>query len=104
MPTAPDTLDNTPPGMSLRAMLTLPLAVAAGAALAVAVLPSLLPGLSDSFAGSAPKAYWYLARASALVAFSLLWLAMALGLSITNKLARVWPGGPTAFELHQHAS
>jgi predicted ferric reductase len=29
---------------------------------------------------------------------------MVFGLLITNRLARVWPGGPTAFELHQHAS
>jgi len=102
--TAPNTIKDTPSGMSLRALITLQLAVAAGAALAVAVLPALLPGLGDSFAGSAPKAYWYLSRASALVAFSLLWLALALGLGITNKLARLWPGGLTAFELHQAAS
>jgi predicted ferric reductase len=54
--------------------------------------------------GSEPKAYWYLSRASAMVAYGLLWLSMALGLIITNKLARVWPGGPIAFDLHQFAS
>jgi predicted ferric reductase len=27
-----------------------------------------------------------------------------LGLLITNKMARVWPGGPTALDLHQHTS
>jgi predicted ferric reductase len=27
-----------------------------------------------------------------------------LGLLITNRLAKVWPGGPGAFELHRHAS
>jgi predicted ferric reductase len=102
--TAPNPIDHLPAGMSLRALITMQLAVAAGAVAAVAVLPALLPGLSDSFLGSAPKAYWYLSRASALVAFCLLWFAMALGLGITNKLARLWPGGLTAFELHQAAS
>ncbi len=100
----PDSLGDAPPAMPLRTLILLQLAVAAGTFAAVASLPSLLPGLSSSFLGAAPKAYWYLSRASALAAFALLWFAMALGLGITNKMARVWPGGPTAFELHQHAS
>ena len=100
----PNVLDDAAPGMSLGALILLQLAIAAGAFGAVAVLPALLPGLTTSLAGSAPKAYWYLSRATALVAFALLWFSMALGLVVTNKMARVWPGGPTAFELHQHAS
>jgi predicted ferric reductase len=47
---------------------------------------------------------WYLSRASAFVAYMLLWWSMILGLSITNRLARLWPGGPSAADLHQHAS
>lgn len=47
---------------------------------------------------------WYLSRASAFVSYILLWWSMVLGLSITNRLARVWPGGPTASDLHEHAS
>jgi predicted ferric reductase len=27
-----------------------------------------------------------------------------VGLGITNKLARLWPGAPAAFDLHQHLS
>lgn len=49
-------------------------------------------------------AAWYLSRASAFVAYVLLWWSMILGLSITNRLARAWPGGPAAAELHEHAS
>jgi predicted ferric reductase len=49
-------------------------------------------------------AAWYLSRASAFVAYLLLWWSMILGLSITNRLARVWPGGPAAADLHEHAS
>lgn len=47
---------------------------------------------------------WYLSRASAFVAYVLLWWSMILGLSITNRLARLWPGGPAATDLHQQAS
>jgi predicted ferric reductase len=99
-----DELDTMPPAMALHTFSLVILAVIAGAFTAIAVLPAWLPGLGASLSAPEPKAYWYLSRASALVAYALLWLSMALGLSITNKLARVWPGGPTAFDLHQHAS
>ena len=102
-PSMPD-LDNLPPAMPLHTLIGLLLAVALGAFTAAIVLPNWLPGLSQSLLGSEPKAYWYLSRASAMVAYGLLWLSMAFGLIITNKLARLWPGGPVAFDLHQFAS
>ncbi len=92
------------PAMPLHTLIIMLLAVALGAFAAAIVLPNWLPGLSQSLLGAEPKAYWYLSRASALVAYFLLWLSMAFGLMITNKLARAWPGGPTAFDLHQFAS
>jgi predicted ferric reductase len=97
-------IDQLPPAMPLSTLIIMLLAVALGAVAAAIVLPNWLPGLSQSLLGAEPKAYWYLSRTSALVAYALLWLSMALGLIITNKLARVWPGGPTAFDLHQFAS
>ncbi|MBI3362534.1 MAG: ferric reductase-like transmembrane domain-containing protein [Chloroflexi bacterium] len=97
-------LDSLPPAMALHSLLLMLMAVALGAFAAAIALPAWLPGLSASLLGSAPKAYWYLSRSSAFIAYILLWLSMALGLIITNKMARVWPGGPTAFDLHQHAS
>src|SRR5687768_7961167 len=48
---------------------TLLLAAVVGAFAAVVVVPRWLPGLSSSLLGPEPKAYWYLARSSALVAF-----------------------------------
>lgn len=62
------------------------------------------PVLIRSLVGTEPRAYWYLSRASAMVAFALLWLSMASGLLIMNKLARIWPGAFTAFDLHQYTS
>ena len=47
---------------------------------------------------------WYLSRASAFVSYVLVWWSMILGLSITSKAARLWPGGPAASALHEHAS
>ena len=78
--------------------------VAIGTSAAVLLLPSILPGLHSSINSEHPKAFWYLSRSSAMVAFILLWLSMALGLMITNKLARIWPGGPIAYDVHQFSS
>jgi predicted ferric reductase len=79
-------------------------AVGLGATLALLVLPVVGPILVGSLTGAEPKAYWYLARVSAMLAYGLLWGSMVLGLLITNKLARAWPGGPTAFDLHEYLS
>lgn len=73
-------------------------------ALAALVVKDWTPNLHVSLFGATPKGYWYLSRASGVVAYALVWYAMALGLLITNKLARLWPGGPNAFDLHQHVS
>ena len=79
-------------------------AIALGVLFAFVFLPAWGPGLLSSMAGVAPKAYWYLSRGSGLVAYGLLWFSMALGTLITNKMARLWPGGPAAFDLHEYAS
>lgn len=54
--------------------------------------------------GATPKAFWYLSRASSFVAFGLITASMVLGLGITNKATRAWPGGPTYVALHEHTS
>jgi predicted ferric reductase len=104
LPARSPELDDLRPAMPLSTLILMLLAVAAGTFAAVVVLPRWLPGLNASLLGSAPKAFWYLSRASALVAYSLLWLSMTLGVAITNRLARLWPGGPTAYDVHQHTS
>lgn len=96
--------DDLQSSVALSTFFTLLVAAVLGAFAAVVALPQWLPGLSASLLGSEPKAYWYLSRSSALVAFGLLWLSMLLGLSITSKAARIWPGGPTIFDAHQFTS
>lgn len=78
--------------------------VAAAALAAAIVLPVWLPGLYASLLGEEPKAFWYLARASGVVAYLLLWLAMVAGLLVSNKLARLWNGGPQTVDLHQYVT
>jgi predicted ferric reductase len=102
-PPADTNLDSLP-AMPLHTLLLTLIAVCVGVFAAVVALPTWLPGLSASLLGAEPKAYWYLSRSSALVAYGLLWLAMVFGLLMTNRMARAWPGGPVAFDLHQHAS
>ena len=80
------------------------LAVFSGLLAAVLVLPGWLPGLAGSMAGASPTMYWALSRATAFVAMGMLWASMMLGLGITNKMARLWPGAPAAFALHEYIS
>ena len=79
-------------------------AVAAGAALGLAVLPYWLPSLAQSLSGPDPKAYWYLARASGVVAFALVWISMLLGLLLSTRLAGELARPAFVMDLHQHVS
>jgi predicted ferric reductase len=99
-----DSLEFEGPVASLQTVLICLLGIIAGTLLAAQFLPAWLPQLSTSLLGAQPKAYWFLSRGSAIIGYLLLWMSMALGLIITNKMARVWPGGPTAFELHEYVS
>jgi predicted ferric reductase len=100
-----DDLEDTLLGLAPYAIGATALAIAASlAALALIIQPAWLAQLQTSLAGVEPKAYWYLSRSSAIVAYILLWISMVLGLAITNKLARAWPGGPTFAALHEHTS
>lgn len=78
------------------------IAAVVGAMLALLVLPHWLPALLSDIA--VQKAPWHLARSSGVVSYFLLWLSMVLGLSLSSRTARVWPGNFTAFDLHQFTS
>lgn len=90
--------------VSLQSLLLLLLASAMGALIAAVLLPAWQPGLIASIIGPQPKFFWFLSRASGIVGFALLWLSMATGVIITNKMARLWPGGPVAFDVHEYTS
>ena len=67
-------------------------------------LPNLAPSLAKTLTGDSPKAYWYLSRGSAIIAYIFLWASMVFGLLVTNKMARLWPGGPAAMAMHEYVS
>ena len=105
MPTKIIKEDELPePAFSLPALILLGLALIGGTLLATRMLPALLPNLANSMLGPEAKVFWFLSRGTALVSYSLLWLSMALGLAITNRMARLWPGGPAAYEIHEYSS
>jgi predicted ferric reductase len=101
-PSNTDTLAE--PAISFKALIAGLLAVALGAFAAAVILPAWLPNLVASLLGPEPKAYWYMSRGTAVVAYLLLWLSMALGVGITNRMAQMWPGGPLAADLHEYLS
>lgn len=68
------------------------------------LIPDLLPGLYQSLVGSEPKVFWYLSRATAIFSYFFLWLSLALGLLLTGKIAKYFPGAFTANDLHQFVS
>jgi predicted ferric reductase len=80
------------------------LAIILAVFVAVIVLPAWFPGMVQSLNGENIKVYWYLSRGSAVVAYILLWVSMVLGLLMTNKMARYWPGAPAAYDLHEYVS
>jgi predicted ferric reductase len=80
------------------------LALIVGFLAAILLLPYWLPNMATSLTGTDPKVYWYLSRATAFVSLTILWLSMALGLGLTNKMARLWPGAPATFAIHEYVS
>ena len=90
--------------VNIQFFLMIMLAMIVGMLAAILLLPTWLPNMAISLTGTAPKVYWYLSRATAFISLSILWLSMALGLGMTNKMARLWPGAPAAFAIHEYVS
>lgn len=90
--------------VNLEAFLLLVLAMMIGFLVALLILPAWLPHLATSLNGQSPKVYWYLSRATAFVSLTILWISMGLGLGLSNKMARLWPGAPAAFAIHEYVS
>jgi predicted ferric reductase len=84
--------------------LLIPIGLAALVFLVAALRPAWLGVLPASFTGPEPHGYWFLSRASGIAAYVLLWISTVIGIGITSRLTRVWPGGPAAIDLHEFAS
>ncbi|MBK9924097.1 MAG: hypothetical protein IPP66_02290 [Anaerolineales bacterium] len=90
--------------VNIQFFLLVMLAMTVGLLGATIILPIWMPNMAGSLAGESPKVYWYLSRATAFVSLTILWISMALGLGMTNKMARLWPGAPAAFAIHEYVS
>lgn len=99
-----DEFDELEPTIPLGVALLILFAVGVGTIVFMVVLQAWWPGLYQSVFGPQHQVYWDLARTSGIVAYLLIWLSVGFGLIITNRMARLWPGGPAAFDLHQFAS
>jgi hypothetical protein len=84
-------IDSIKPLASLKAISLGAVIILIGMLVLAVVIPNWLPGLTSSLLGESPKVFWYLSRGSAMVAFTLLWMSMVIGLVITNRMARAWP-------------
>src|SRR5262245_55960313 len=103
--TPPVSLENEyESSVNIQFFLLILFAMILGLLAAILMLPAWLPNMAASLTGTDPKVYWYLSRGTAFVSLSILWLSMALGLGITNKMARLWPGAPAAFAIHEYVS
>lgn len=101
-PTVENEFSNS--SVNIQFFLVVMLAMIVGLVAAILLLPTWLPNMASSLLGESPKVYWYLSRATAFVSLTILWLSMALGLGISNKMARLWPGAPAAFAIHEYVS
>jgi len=103
-PKQPVDVENYESSVNIQFFLLVMLAMTIGLIGAIVILPLWMPNMAGSLSGESPKVYWYLSRATAFVSLSILWLSMALGLGITNRMARLWPGAPAAFAIHEYVS
>ncbi len=99
-----DITDSIPQAVRAKDLLIILLVIVAAVLFVINLLPQWLPALTSSVSGSEPKVYWFLSRGSAITAYWLLWLSVAIGVGITNKMAQAWPGILPAYEVHQFAS
>jgi predicted ferric reductase len=97
------TLEEFETPLTASTVLGLFLAALLGGLGAAFLLPAWAPALAGSLDGEM-KAAWFLSRSSGLMAWTLTWASMLLGLLLGTRWAKRWPGPQAAFALHQHTS
>ncbi len=102
-PAAPPIVEPIPIPLGFRVVRVVAFA-SVSSILLLATLPMWAPSGPFPVPSLTPAGYLMLARMGGFVAYALLWLSMALGISISSKLARLWPGGPAAVDVHQYVS
>jgi predicted ferric reductase len=67
-------------------------------------LPYLMPNLTNTLLKADNVLFWYLSRGSAIIGYVLLWLSTVMGLLVTTRVGKTWPGMKISSELHQYVS
>ena len=67
-------------------------------------MPYLMPNLTSVMLRADSTLFWYLSRGSAIIGFIFLWLSTTMGLLITTKAGKTWPGMKVSTELHHYVS
>jgi predicted ferric reductase len=68
------------------------------------VMPYIMPNLTSLLIREDNKLFWYFSRGSAIIGYILLWLSTVMGLLVTTKAGKTFPGLKTSSELHQYVS
>ena len=67
-------------------------------------MPYFMPNLTAVLLQADSTLFWYLSRGSAIVGFILLWLSTIMGLLISTRFGKTWPGMKASNESHQYIS
>ena len=90
--------------LTLGTWMALIMAIAVGALGALVLLPMFSDIFAKSLVGEQAKGYWFLSRASGVVAYVLFWASMMMGLLMSTKTTRLWSTGPTFMAMHEFTS
>lgn len=67
-------------------------------------LPYFMPNLTVVLIRADSALFWYLSRGSAIIGYILLWMSTMLGLLLSTRVGKTWPGMKTSSDLHQYVS
>ena len=90
--------------LTLSTWMALIVAIAVGALGALMLLPMFSDIFAQSLVGKEAKGYWFLSRASGVMAYVLFWASMMMGLLMSTKTTRLWSTGPTFMAMHEFTS
>ena len=90
--------------LTLSTWMALIVAIGVGALGALVFLPMFSDIFAKSLVGEQAKGYWFLSRASGVVAYVLFWASMMMGLLMSTKTTRLWSTGPSNMAIHEFTS
>lgn len=71
-----------------------------GLLISLLIIRPMLPGMVQSIIGDEKFIFWFLSRSTAVIAYLTLWISILLGVLLSTKLSKFFPGAFTANDLH----